>query len=73
MFLITFFKNLFKKNKCINNAKKIKVPKINNNENPYKNKSEAEIMLAKTKRNTTVDEERNINKINVRRLKTHED
>ena len=30
-------------------------------------------MLAKTMRNTTVDDERIINKITVRRLKTHED
>ena len=74
MFLITFLKNLFKKkNKCIKNAKEVKVPKINNDENPYKNKSEAEIMLAKTMRNTAVDDERIINKITIRRLKTHED
>lgn len=74
MFLITFLKNLFKKkNKCIKNAKELKVPKINIDENPYKNKSEAEIMLAKTMRNTAVDDERIVNKITIRRLKTHED
>lgn len=81
MFLITFFKNLFRKNKSKKIAKKysenFKVPNVNEKETTEDKekyqKSEAEVMLAKTMRNTTADDERVINKITVRKLKTHED
>ena len=72
MFLITFFKKLFRKNKSKKIADKYKKEILISDEKTNK-KSESEIILAKTMKNTVADDERVISKITVRKLKTHEE
>jgi hypothetical protein len=77
MFIITFFKNLFKRNKCKKIANKYKeeiIPTIVKDEKSYKkDHSSAAEIVAKSMRNTASDDQRVIKKITVRKLKTHED
>lgn len=77
MFIITFFKNLFKINKCKKIANKYKeeiIPTIVKDEKSYKkDHSSAAEVVAKSMRNTASDDQRVIKKITVRKLKTHED